>query len=242
MLVKNKVPLYYQLAEIIIHDIESKNLKENDKLMTEKEYCDKYNISRATVRQEIGYLENRGYIYKIQGSGTFVSSRRVKQKLLKFYSFTDEMKKQGKTPKSEILDFSIVEASEKIQEELKLEQGEKVYEIVRLRYADNEKMMYERTYLPEKKFPNLNKKDLLNNSLYGILQSRYNIIFSKAIERFSLEKGDLKICRKLSVEKGTPFIKLERWTYSGLDIIEYTISSVKGDKFEFEVELYEDKH
>ena len=49
---KSKSPLYYQLAEIIIEEIKSRNLKENDKILTEREYCEKYNLSRATVRQE----------------------------------------------------------------------------------------------------------------------------------------------------------------------------------------------
>lgn len=66
-------------------------------------------------------MEKKGYIYKIQGSGTFVSSQRLKQKLLKFYSFTEEMKKQGKVPESKILSFKEVEASEKISKELNIE-------------------------------------------------------------------------------------------------------------------------
>ncbi|MCD7980625.1 MAG: winged helix-turn-helix domain-containing protein, partial [Fusobacterium sp.] len=59
---KSKSPLYYQLAEIIIEEIKSRNLKENDKILTEREYCEKYNLSRATVRQAIAYLEKKGYI------------------------------------------------------------------------------------------------------------------------------------------------------------------------------------
>ncbi|VEH40597.1 Uncharacterized HTH-type transcriptional regulator yurK [Fusobacterium varium] len=57
---KSKSPLYYQLAEIIIEEIKSRNLKENDKILTEREYCEKYNLSRATVRQAIAYLEKKG--------------------------------------------------------------------------------------------------------------------------------------------------------------------------------------
>ena len=101
MVLKNsKSPLYYQLAEIILSEIESKNLKENDKLLTEREYAKKYELSRATVRQALAYLEEKGYVYKVQGCGTFVSSKVIQQKLLKVYSFTEEMKKLGKIPES----------------------------------------------------------------------------------------------------------------------------------------------
>lgn len=237
LLGKEKIPLYYQLAEIITNEIESRGLKENDQLPTEKEYCEKYKLSRATVRQAINYLEKKGYVYKIQGSGTFVSSRRLKQKLLKFYSFSEEMKKQGKNPESEILSFKVIDGNEKILKELNLEKGDKLFELIRLRLADKEEIMYEKTYLPYKKFSSLTKKDLLNNSLYGILQSRYKMVFTKATERFSVGVPDKKIAASLLIPLETPIIKLQRWTYVGLEIIEYTISYVRGDKFEFEVEL-----
>lgn len=237
LLGKEKIPLYCQLAEVIINEIETKGLEENDRLPAEREYCEKYKLSRATVRQAIDYLEKKGYIYKIQGSGTFVSSRRLKQKLLKFYSFTEEMKKQGKIPESKILSFKTIEADDKISKELNLSKKEKVFELVRIRLADGEKVMYEKTYLPYKKFLNLSKKDLLTSPLYDILQSRYRLTFTKAIERFSVGVSDTHVSDMLSISCGTPIINLQRWTYTGIEIIEYTISSVRGDKFEFEVEL-----
>lgn len=237
LLNKSKSPLYYQLAEIIIEEIKTKNLKEDDKILTEREYCEKYNLSRATVRQGIAYLEKKGYLYKIQGCGTFVSSRVLKQKLLKFYSFTEEMKKQGKTPESRILSFKEKIAGEKIAQELNLDKEEKIFELVRLRLADEDIYMYEKTYLPVKKFLNFSKKDILNIPLYDVLQKKYNIIFSKATERFSVLSADKKISEALEIDEKSPIIKLQRWTYTGIEKIEYTISFLRGDKFEFEVDL-----
>lgn len=239
MLFQSKNPLYCQLAEIIINEIKDKNLKENDRILTEREYCEKYKLSRSTVRQAIAYLEQKGYLYKIQGCGTFVSSRTLKQKLLKFYSFTDEMKKQGKIPKSQILSFREKKADEKIAKELNIELNSKVFELVRLRIADDEAVMYEKTYIPVSKVNGLTKKDLNNSPLYDIMRSKYNINFSKAIERFSALSTDKKISAILSIPENSPLIKLQRWTYTGIEIIEYTISFLRGDRFEFEVELEE---
>lgn len=236
---QSKSPLYYQLAEIIINDIKEKNLQENDRILTEREYCEKYNLSRSTVRQAIAYLEKKGYIYKVQGCGTFVSSRVMKQKLLKFYSFTEEAKKQGKTPSSKILSFKEKKADEKICKELNINRDDKVYELQRLRLADDEVVMYEKTYLLEKKMQGLSKNILLEKPLYEILQNRYNISFTKATERFSVLLADEKIAEILTIPQGSPIIRLQRWTYAGMEIIEYTVSLVRGDRFEFEVELEE---
>lgn len=239
MLLNSKIPLYCQLAEIILNEIKEKNLKENDRILTEREYCDKYNLSRATVRQAIGYLEQKGYIYKVQGKGTFVSPRLMKQKLLKFYSFTEEMKKQGKEPKSKILSFKEKKSDEKISKELNIVVGSTIYELIRLRIADEEAVMYEKTYLPANKLEELSKKELLKAPLYDILQKKYGIVFTKATERFSVISADDKIAEILSIPEKSPLIKLQRWTYTGMEIVEYTVSSLRGDRFEFEVDLEE---
>ena len=69
----NKLPLYVQLVNTLLEQIQN-DMSPNDKLPTEKEICEEYSVSRTTVRLTMNELENRGYIYRIQGKGSFVSS------------------------------------------------------------------------------------------------------------------------------------------------------------------------
>ncbi|NMB07943.1 MAG: GntR family transcriptional regulator, partial [Tissierellia bacterium] len=87
----SRMPLYYQLMDIIIDMIDSGELVEDDQLPSERELCEIYDISRSTVRQAIQELEKEGYIYRVHGKGTFVSKEKFRQELLEFYSFTEEM-------------------------------------------------------------------------------------------------------------------------------------------------------
>lgn len=65
MIVKdNRTPLYYQLMDIIVGQIETGNLQEHDKLPSERELCEIHDVSRTTVRQTMQELEKEGYIYK----------------------------------------------------------------------------------------------------------------------------------------------------------------------------------
>ena len=104
----SKIPIYHQIADIIAEEIKNEKLMENDKIKSEREYCENYNVSRATVREALKYLEQNNYVYRIQGKGTFVSPKVFKQNLLKFYSFTEEVKKQGKIPASLIKVFKVI--------------------------------------------------------------------------------------------------------------------------------------
>jgi len=232
------LPLYYQLKQIIINMIESRELKENDKLPTENELCKQFSISRTTTRQALKELASEDYIYMLQGKGTFVSSTKFQQDLLKFYSFTSEMKKIGKTPTSSVLEFKIIKANKKIAQILTLNQNDKVYKFIRLRLADNVPMILETTYIPYKLFPGITRKDLENTPLYGILVGRFHTVFAKAEETFRSTLLTKEEAKKLNCIKEISAIFFERATYDNYDrVIEYTKSIARGDKFKYHVIL-----
>ncbi|WP_432663267.1 GntR family transcriptional regulator [Wukongibacter baidiensis] len=233
----DRVPLYYQLMDIIIDEINSGKYKENDKLPSERELCEMYDISRATVRQTIQELEKDGYIYKQHGKGTFVSPERFKQDLLKFYSFTEEMKKLGKVPSSKVIDFEIVESDENIAKEMEMQEGEKVYKFTRLRLADGRPIMLETSYIPYKRFEGITREDLEHEAMYDIFTKRYNAVFSKAEESFQPVSTREDEAELLENQPGAPSMMIERITYEGEKIIEYTVGIARGDRFKYRVVL-----
>lgn len=233
----SRIPLYCQLMDIIIEQIETGKLAENDKLPSERELCERYNISRATVRQAIQELEKEGYIYKQHGKGTFVSPQKFRQDLLKFYSFTEEMKKLGKVPSSKVIDFQIIHCDEKIAKKINKKIGERVYKFTRLRLADGEPMMLETSYVPYDRFPNITKFDLENEAMYDIFTKRFNAVFTMAEESFQPVLTRENEAELLGSKKGSPGMMIERITYEGDQIIEYTVGIARGDRFKYRVVL-----
>ncbi|NBI07345.1 GntR family transcriptional regulator [Senegalia massiliensis] len=233
----NKLPLYYQLYEIIVHDIKKGTFAEHDKLPSERELCERFEISRSTVRQAMNELEKDGYIYKEHGRGIFVSPKSFKQDLFKFYSFTDEMKKIGKIPTSKVLDFKKIKSDERLARKLGVKINQNLYEFTRLRLADDEPIMLETSYLPMVRFPNLIREQLEENAMYDIFRGEYNVEFSKAEEKFrpvNTRKDESEI---LKVSRKVPGMMIERYTYENERVIEYTVSIARGDKFEYRVIL-----
>ena len=68
-------PKYQQLKEHIIATIKEEQLKPGEKIWSENELANKFQMSRHTVRQAIGELVNEGWLYRIHGKGTFVDRR-----------------------------------------------------------------------------------------------------------------------------------------------------------------------
>lgn len=232
----SRVPLYSQLMEIIIKDIELK-MQNDDQLPSEREICERYALSRSTVRQAFLELEREGYIYKLHGKGTFVSPKKLNQDLLKFYSFTKEMKKLGKEPTSQVLSFELIQCDKKLAQKMHAHLGMKVYRFVRLRLADAHPVMLETSYIPCDRFLGLTGEDLNQQAMYDIFARRFAVDITYAEEKFQAVMTDEKTAHHLKISRVMPSLQIERFTYEKDQIIEYTISMARGDQFVYSIKL-----
>lgn len=71
---KSKVPLYRQVKKYLLEYIKSRG-KTDITIPTEVEICNKFNVSRGTVRTAILELVNEGILERVSGKGTFIKSR-----------------------------------------------------------------------------------------------------------------------------------------------------------------------
>lgn len=226
-----------QLVDDLITKINNKTYDSEDKLPSERELCEIYGMSRITVRNALQELEREGYVHKVHGKGTFVSSSSYRQKLVKLYSFTEEMRKIGKTPKTQVLSFKRVESDKRIAEKLKITPGDSVYLIVRLRFADDEPLIYETSYIPESRFPDLSKEELEKTPMYTLFFDKYSVSVTRAVEQFSATILSSDEGEYLQTSGNQPGMLVKRTAYYNTEIIEYTVSVTAGDKFTYTVEL-----
>lgn len=232
----SRIPLYFQLVDILLEEMEN-SLSEGEQIPSEREICDKYNVSRTTVRQAINELEREGLIYKVHGKGTFVAPKKMKQDLVGFYSFTEEMKKLGKKPLSKVMSFEITDAGRKVSKKMNIEENAMVYKFTRLRIADDIPMMLEETFVPHDLFPGLTKEELESNALYDIFTEKYKVESKVADEFFTPVMAFENEASLLEMPSSLPSLRIERYTYNENRIIEYTNSIARGDKFKYHVRL-----
>lgn len=231
------VALYYQLKEILTQKIVQNELVVGERLPTEFELCEQYGVSRITVRQALNELEQDGLIYRKQGVGTFVATPRIEQSLTSFYSMSEEFRKRGLTPRTEVVEFSKELPPKKIAKALELGEGQPVYYIKRLRFADDTLMAIEYTYLPLVTFAGLTKEELDTTPLYDIMRNRFGVVTSSAKESFGAVAINKEDAAHFGLPEGYPALDLERFAYSGSTCVEYTTGVMRGDKFRFYVKL-----
>lgn len=69
------IPLYWQIKEDIKEKIKNGEYKIDELIPSETELVKKYDVSRITIVKAINELVSEGYLYRIQGKGTFVKAK-----------------------------------------------------------------------------------------------------------------------------------------------------------------------
>ncbi|MBO0462101.1 GntR family transcriptional regulator [Enterococcus sp. DIV1298c] len=229
-------PLYYQLVDALKKHIEAEMIP-HDKLLSERELCLYYGVSRTTVRLALQELETLGYIYKKHGKGTFVSDLSNQAgSLAGAYSFTEEMQALGRTPKTSILAFEKLAATKQLAECLNVNLGEAIFKIKRLRLADDVPLMVERSYLPAKLFLGLDLSLLESKPLYDVFLEDFDQHVQVAEEEFYASIVYAKDAELLHICDGAPILHLKRTTFNVKnEIIEYTDSIARADQFHYKI-------
>ena len=223
--------LYQQLAHSIKKAVDEQKLKENDKIPAENEFCKIYDLSRTTVRQALDILEKDGYIYKLRGKGSYVSTPKIYQNRSSFSKFYDDMRSLGKVPVSKIISLKIKVADAYVREKMQLEENEMLCQIKWIRYGNNEPLIYETINLNYKLVDGIEMKELTDKKLYDILSEEYGIKMTHGKELFYPCKLDINEAKNLGLKENDLGMKVERVVFQGKDVVEYTTSTVRGDRF-----------
>ena len=140
------VPLYRQLKDKILSDISSGKLAEGEKIPTEIELSELYNISRITVRNAVKELVAEGYLVKKQGKGTFVCLPKIERKVVHLLSFTAACDANHLPTHSVVTRREILRDYRNARQLLELESDDSVLYIQRLRIAGDAPLMLENNY------------------------------------------------------------------------------------------------
>ena len=112
------IPLYAQLVGIIKRSISTGALPGGALLPSEAELCRCLSISRNTVRQAIGELEEEGLVVRKQGKGTFVTKPKYSRNMKKLQSFTEMCEQMGVKPGAQVLENRLIMADKKVADRL----------------------------------------------------------------------------------------------------------------------------
>jgi GntR family transcriptional regulator len=229
-----KEPLYSIIASQAEARIRSGAWQVGTRLPPERELCRELEVSRATLRQALDELEGRGLITRHQGRGTFVARARVQTPLSGFFSIMEALRARGLEVTTRVLRIEVVDASRQVAADLARMPGDPIVHIERLRVADGEPLVLERSHLPLDLFPGLTGADLEHRSLYDILRDDHGRTVMEAVETIEPVILTPHECGLLAVPRHTPAILTRRITRDDQgDVVELGQALLRGDRSRF---------
>ena len=227
------VPIYEQVMDYIKKKIEKGEWKMGDKISTEKDLMELFDVSRGTIKKAISLLVEEKVLTQKQGKGTFVIDENISFPLAEgLISFSESMKSQGIDFETELINLEKKKADEKIAEQLKINVGDDYLFIERTRTVHDEVVMFIQNNINIQLAPNIDTADYAHESLFNIVEkySEHKVAYSET--SFAAVPSTKTISELLHIEENSPLLYQEQLVHLEDDsIIELGRVWLKSNKF-----------
>jgi DNA-binding GntR family transcriptional regulator len=229
-------PIYRQLSDLL----ESRLVEEarpGDRLPSEAELSQQFDVNRLTVRRALNELSQRGLIETIHGKGSFVASPVVRYDVSagRDASFTRSMRELGHRVSIRLLTTDTVKPSE-LQDELRTDG--KVLMCTTVRLVDDQPWSLSVTSIGVDRFPGIVKQWTGATSLFDFLLEHHDVRMQRAYRTFSAGLAEPGEAEHLQVRVGAPILEMRGLN---VDQDENPIALVqhrfRGDRVQFTVDL-----
>ena len=232
----NVVPAYQRIQGVIRKMIESGDLGPGDAVPSERELARIHDVSLMTARHALATLEREAIVERRRGVGTFVSAPKIH--FNKLMSYTEQMGSRSMTVGSKVLFVRIVE-NEEATARLTLPPKSHVLKLERLRHAAGEPFALETCYFPAKQFAGLLSEPLERESLFAILERKYNVKLGYSDEEVDATAADPRTAELLGVPKREPLLRFRQVIYSTKGaVLMYVLGLYRSDRHNLVIRRY----
>lgn len=224
------IPLHQQLSDSLRRDIQTGKYAPGQKIPTELELSEIYQVSRVTVRSALDSLVKSGLLVRQRGKGTFVAQSRMSRSITHDTSFSEMCLQSGMTPGARTIKSVIEPANDDDLRELELTAPASVVVIERIRYANSVPVCIEFHRFPER-YLFLLDEDLNNASLQKAIAS-HDISWASYGKTIKMVYASYDIAKYLSVSRGYPLISIQALSFDDHGPAHRITQLIVGDRLE----------
>ena len=237
----SQLPLYEQVKNQLVQQIQSGQYPALSQLPSEYELSDLFTVSRITIRQALHKLVQEGLIFKVHGKGTFVSKPKAYQNISHLQGFAEAMASTGHQIINKVISTRFVEASLKVASKLKLPVKSQVFEVKRVRLLNDEPVSYELTYLPQVLGKKLldHKIDFTSTDIFRFFEEILDVGLAYADLNIDAINADEELANLLAIKVNTPILRVERLTHDAQKRpIDYEYLYFSGENFQYQLRIH----
>jgi GntR family transcriptional regulator len=255
-------PLHEQVAAAIRDRIASGALPPGSPLPPELELARRFRVSRHTMRAGLAALVTEGLLERHRGRGTVVTRPRIEQSLARFYSLAREMRARGMPLETRVLARGRLGPGDALATPaclaLALDDPAAVGYLRRVRLVEGTPLQLETLTFPADLCPDLLAEprpgavdpgavdpgavdpgavDPGAQPFYEVLADRVGLVVTRASETLRPVAVAGHEARVLQIAAGTPVFDVERISYAGERPIEWRCTLVRGDRYQYVIDL-----
>lgn len=226
-------PLYVQISNKIINDINSKKYKYGDRLPSEQDLSVEFETSRGTIRKALQVLTRDGYIETIHGKGSFVTDKRISSPIAQdLVSIEETLEAQNLDFTTTVIKKVVVKADGSLVSRFDIEEGSEVMCLERVRYIDEEPCIFLRNWVSVDRIPGIDFFDYDKIGLFNAIERSINEKIAYGLRTFKAINADEEISKYLNLSNEA-VLKIIQTTYNTQDEpIEYSEIFIKSDKYQ----------
>ncbi|MDI6695171.1 MAG: GntR family transcriptional regulator [Anaerolineales bacterium] len=238
-MVRRNVPLAQQVVYEILSGIETGNLaRENGLLPSESDLSKRFDVSRATVREALSRLEQRGVVIRRHGVGTFVAPRQpvLEAGLERLESLSTVARRMGL--ETRMGEAEILERPSTLREAecLGIPSGSPVLCVSRVILTNEQPFAYLVDIVPNEYLKTQDLGDSFTGSVLDVFLQRGEVPLSHSRTDILTEAADGHIAHRLHMQPGETLLKLEAQLYTRDGrVIDYSLSYFVPGYFRFRV-------
>jgi len=225
---------YITIYNEIVSNIENKLIKPNEKLPSENDLMQKYEVSRDTIRKALNLLEQNGYIVKIKARGSFVLDiNKFDFPVSGLTSFKELSTKLNLKSKTIVQEFDLINPDDYLMKQLNISKENQVWKVIRIREIDGQKIILDKDFINKDYVKSLTE-EICKNSIYEYIEKKLGLKISFAKKEITVQKATDEDKKLLDFENYDMIVVVKNYIYlEDATLFQYTESRHRPDKFRF---------
>jgi GntR family transcriptional regulator len=229
---RSPIPLYHQLADILLGKIRNGEFPSGARIPSEHQLSRDYAIGRPTARQATDLLVRKGILVRKRGSGTFVGPVRQEVDLFTLAGTTSAFEKKSISVETGVVSpTGLTTVADNPENPFC---GKPAYFFSRLSRVEGIPVLLEDLYLDPLHFKGIDRVDLSVCSLSQVVRDRYYLTPTGGKQNFRIGYPDGKRARLLALSENTPILIVNRFIhFSDIENAVYSDLYCRTDRFIF---------
>jgi GntR family transcriptional regulator len=229
-------PLYRQVQAGIEEMIRA-NPRAKEMPLSDAQLAERFGVSRITVRRAVDELVDAGVLYRLQGVGTFVRQKKLRERLT-LNSFLDAWTQRAGRFNVRVGAFERIPADKEIATRLAVRRGTELVYVQRLRFQKEALVAIDDRYIRADRCPRLTTQDIKTSSLVDYLRNREGIELDHGEMEIEARRVDQRQAKALGLRSGEPIL-VRRMTFLTKDNepVLTGISTYRADRVSYRLTL-----